>query len=106
MQVEKLLNHIARVTIDNQRNSFDLKTHFIYPQSPVPNFLSDLKKEPLLCAKDHPQNILEEVSRKYQARDQVVSTQAFIVEIEAKVEKLKEKNLVFAELRKQTQRKN
>lgn len=74
MQVEKLLNYIAKIALDNLRNSFDLKIHFIYPQSPDSNFLADLRKEPLNCAKDHTAGVLEELAKKYRARDQVVST--------------------------------
>ena len=69
MQIERLLSHIAKVTLDNQRNNFDLRSHFIYPNSEINQFMNDLKKEPLNCAKDHPANILQEIATKYKARE-------------------------------------
>lgn len=54
VQVERLIVHLAKVTLENQRNNFDLKSQFLYPASPMSNFINDLKKEPLNCSRDHP----------------------------------------------------
>lgn len=107
VQVERLIVHLAKVTLENQRNNFDLKSQFLYPASPMSNFINDLKKEPLNCSRDHPQNILEELGKKYQSgHNQAINTQMLVMDIEGKVNKLKEKNTIFSELRKQVLRKN
>lgn len=65
MQVDRLLQYISKIVLENIKNNLDLKQHFIYPTSHLSHFVNDLKKEPLLCGRDHPNNILEELGKRY-----------------------------------------
>ncbi|TNV88020.1 hypothetical protein FGO68_gene1522 [Halteria grandinella] len=106
LQIEQLIAHIARVTLDNQRNNFDLKQHLIYPRCSIQEFVDKLMLQPLNCGKDHQHTILRELGKRYNQGEGVVNTQMLCLDIESKVERQKEKNNVFVELRKQITLKN
>jgi len=106
IQVDRLLNDLAKIVLANQRNNFDIKYHFVYPLSPFQSFVNDLKKEPLNCHQAHPSNILEELGKRYLSGNQMVNTQLLIVDIDSKVDKAREKNQIFTELKKQILKKN
>lgn len=108
-QVQNLQIHISKVIVDLTRfstNKFDLREKFAFPISTQEDFINTLNKEPFLCSKDHSAHTLEELAKKYSSGYQRVNTQAFIVELEEKVRKLKEKDVIHSELKKSILKKN
>jgi hypothetical protein len=100
-QISKLLSDIAKVILDNQKNNFDPKQHFSYPQSSLEQFITDLKREPFNSGKDHTQDIFEALGNKYRAGEHRVNTQMFILDVEGLVDRQRDKNSLFNEIRKQ-----
>lgn len=105
-QLAKLLAEIAKVALDNQKQNLDLKQHFGYPQCMMDQFLRDLDREPFNCLRHSTITILEELGKKYGAGNNRVNTQTFILEVESLVEREREKNSLFTDIRKQIQLKN
>lgn len=106
LQVDQLIQYVAKIALDNQKNNFDMKVHFKYPLSSLNDFVWDLKREPLLCDRQFQGTILEELGKRYRAGEGLVSTQQLQIDIEAKVERQREKNILFTEIRKQVNLKN
>lgn len=99
--IDMLKSYIASVALENSRNYFDLRKHFVVPASHIVQFIEDLKKEPLLCNRSHAATTLEEIAKAYQSRDKVVNTDHFIIDIEGRMDKIKQRNSILGELRKQ-----
>jgi hypothetical protein len=75
MLVDQLINDIAKATLDNLRNNFDLKQHLDYPLSSLDSFVKRLQMQPLSCGgKRHRLDILEELGKRYKAGEGTVNT--------------------------------
>jgi len=106
--VENLINHISKVTQDNAKNKFNMRNHFVLPDSPLDRFVSDLKTPPFSAEKEFPTNVLEELGKRYISNSGFmrVNTNQFCFDIESKVLKLRDKDQIMGELRKALVKKN
>jgi hypothetical protein len=96
-QLESLMTHISKVVLDNTKNKFNIRNHFILPQSNQQRFVSDLMTPPLSAEKVFPTKILEELGGRYPGSGMgVVNTNKFCFDIESKVLKLRDKERILA----------
>jgi|LauGreDrversion4_2_1035121.scaffolds.fasta_scaffold89024_5 hypothetical protein len=106
--LENLINHISKVTLDNAKNKFNLRNHFVLPESPMDRFVSDLNAPPFNANKSFEPNVMEELGRRYTTNTGFmrVNTNQFCFDIESKELKLREKEFIMTELRKGLAKKN
>jgi hypothetical protein len=85
---------------------FNMREVFPFPQSSSADFCAILNQEPFMCQKIFPAVIIEELAKKYQSGFQRVDTSNFIMDMEDKVRKMKEKDIIYGELQKNILKKN
>lgn len=92
--LENLINHISKVTLDNAKNKFNLRNHFVLPESPMDRFVSDLNAHPFNANRQFEPNVMEELGRRYVGNTGFnrVNTNQFCFDIESKELKLREKD--------------
>lgn len=106
--LKNLINYISKVTLDNAKNKFNLRNHFVLPESPMDRFVNDLNSPPFNANKQFEPNVMEELGRRYVGTTGFnrVNTNQFCFDIETKELKLREKDLLMNELKKGLAKKN
>lgn len=87
-------------------SKFNLREIFATPISSQEDFIATLNAEPFLCSKDHSISTLEELAKKYANGYMRVNTSAFIMELETSGKKLRDKDFIYSELKKNILKKN
>jgi hypothetical protein len=87
---------------------FNLRDIFPFPQAQLIDFMQVLNAEPFMCQRIFPTAIIEELAKKYQngLGQQRVDTSAMIMDLEDKVRKLREKDIIYGEIQKNILKKN
>jgi hypothetical protein len=87
-------------------SKFNLREIFATPISSQEDFIATLNAEPFLCSKEHSISTLEELAKKYASGYMRVNTSAFIMELETSGKKLRDKDFIYSELKKNILKKN